>query len=133
MSEQPARVIESEDRLGMTEEQWERFQAYTHGFGEQDEHGVDVSLLRGNLRLTPSQRVERLLPTLELDRRSCVVKPQQSFQSLLAAVSEGGVRYVLIGGLAMIAHGSDYSTRDIDLCYARDAQNLTALALALAA
>jgi hypothetical protein len=51
---------ESEDRLGMTEEQWVRFQAYTRGYGEQDENGIDLSLLRANLRLTPAQRLERL-------------------------------------------------------------------------
>lgn len=49
-----------EDRLGMTEEQWARFQTYTHGFGEQSESGVDISLLRENLRLTPTERLRRL-------------------------------------------------------------------------
>lgn len=60
--------MSDEDRLGMTEEQWERFQAYTQGFGEQDENGVDVSLLRANLRLTPTERVEKLLRGLALAR-----------------------------------------------------------------
>ena len=52
---------EIEDRLGMTDEQWERFQAYTHGYGDQDENGVDLSLLRENLKLTPTQRLIKLL------------------------------------------------------------------------
>jgi hypothetical protein len=51
---------EPEDRLGMTEEQWEKFQKYTHGFGDQDENGVDLSLLRENLKLSPSERLDRL-------------------------------------------------------------------------
>ena len=51
---------ETEDRLGMTEEQWAKFQAYTHGYGDQDENGVDLSALRRNLRLTPAQRLARL-------------------------------------------------------------------------
>ena len=50
---------EIEDRLGLTEEQWAIFQKATHGFGEQDENGVDISHLRANLRLTPTQRLER--------------------------------------------------------------------------
>ncbi len=50
-----------EDRLGMTDEQWERFQAYTHGYGDQDENGVDLSLLRENLKLTPTERLKKLL------------------------------------------------------------------------
>ena len=34
----------------------------THGgFGEQDENGVDISLLRENLKLTPTQRLEKML------------------------------------------------------------------------
>ena len=49
-----------EDRLGMTEEQWAKFQAYTRGYGEQDENGIDLSLLRENLKLTPTERLERL-------------------------------------------------------------------------
>jgi hypothetical protein len=51
----------AEDRLGMTAEQWRCFQDYTHGFGEQDAAGVDLSLLRANLRLTPTERVKRML------------------------------------------------------------------------
>ena len=58
MSESTTPTLEPEDHLGMSEEQWASFQAYTHGFGEQDEHGIDVSLLRENLKLTPEQRIE---------------------------------------------------------------------------
>lgn len=31
-----------------------------HRYGEQDENGIDLSLLRQNLRLTPTQRLIRL-------------------------------------------------------------------------
>lgn len=31
-----------------------------HPYGEQDENGIDLSLLRANLRLTPTQRLHRL-------------------------------------------------------------------------
>lgn len=48
-----------EDRLGMTDAQWAQRQAYTHGFGEQDENGIDLSHLRANLRLTPTERLEK--------------------------------------------------------------------------
>jgi len=44
----------------MTNAQWQQFQTYTNGFGEQDENGVDVSLLRENLKLTPIERLRRL-------------------------------------------------------------------------
>ncbi len=49
----------SDDKLGMTDEQWEWFQNYTRGFGYQDENGIDLSLLRANLKLTPTERLEK--------------------------------------------------------------------------
>jgi hypothetical protein len=61
-------IEEPEDRLGLTEEQWAQFQAYTRGYGEQDENGVDVSLLRENLKLTPTQRIEKHQRALEFCR-----------------------------------------------------------------
>lgn len=41
------------------------------------------------------------------------------------------VRFVLVGGLAAKAHGSPTLTVDIDICYARDRENLESLAAAL--
>jgi len=49
-----------EDHLGLTDEQWAIFYKATHGYGEQDENGIDISLLRENLKLTPTQRLEKL-------------------------------------------------------------------------
>jgi hypothetical protein len=63
---------EPDDRLGMNEEDWERFKRLTRGYGEQDENGVDLSLLASNLRLTPTQRLQKhqqaLKLVLEMDR-----------------------------------------------------------------
>ena len=132
MSDRPSTTSEPEDHLGMTDEQWAWFQAHTRGFGEQDENGVDVSLLRENLRLTPSQRVEKLLrgPSFAWSGRVMEIPPD--FRQLLLALQLRNVRWVLIGGVAMRCHGSQVSTDDLDLCYARDGSNLTALAEALA-
>ena len=41
------------------------------------------------------------------------------------------VRYVLIGGLAAVTHGAPLVTQDIDVCHARDGENLQRLAAAL--
>ena len=41
------------------------------------------------------------------------------------------VRFVLVGGLAAKAHGSPTLTVDIDICYARDRDNLERLAAVL--
>lgn len=50
---------------------------------------------------------------------------------LFACLNRHGVRYVLIGGLAAVLHGSPLPTLDADICPARDAENLTRLASAL--
>jgi hypothetical protein len=50
---------ESDDPLGMTDAQWEWFQKYTRGYGDQDENGIYLSLLRANRKLTPTQRLEK--------------------------------------------------------------------------
>jgi hypothetical protein len=49
----------------------------------------------------------------------------------LEALTDEGVRFVLIGGLAANMHGSHQVTLDLDICYARDPVNLERLANAL--
>jgi Nucleotidyl transferase AbiEii toxin, Type IV TA system len=50
---------------------------------------------------------------------------------ILRRLQAHGVRFVLIGGLAAKAHGSPTLTVDIDICYARDRDNLEKLAAVL--
>jgi len=52
--------------------------------------------------------------------------------SLLRALADGGVDFVVIGGVAGGAHGSAYPTYDLDVAYARDSENLERLAAVLA-
>ena len=52
--------------------------------------------------------------------------------SLLGALQAEGVRFIVVGGIAGIAHGSARVTFDVDCVYARDADNLARLARALA-
>jgi hypothetical protein len=49
----------------------------------------------------------------------------------LTALHEGGVRFVVIGGIAARLLGSPTVTRDLDICYARDSENLERLATVL--
>jgi len=51
---------------------------------------------------------------------------------LLEALIMHGVRFVVVGGIAARLWGSPTVTRDLDVCYARDPDNLRALAAALA-
>ena len=58
--------MQDADHLGMTAAQWAQWQAYTHGYGEQDANGIDLSCLRANLRLTPTERLEKHQRALKL-------------------------------------------------------------------
>jgi hypothetical protein len=49
----------------------------------------------------------------------------------LRLLADRGVRYVLIGGYAGNLRGSELLTGDLDICYARDEENLVRLAEAL--
>ena len=51
---------------------------------------------------------------------------------ILAALHDGGVKYIVVGGFAANLHGSPSFTWDLDVCYSRDAANLEALATVLA-
>ncbi len=50
---------------------------------------------------------------------------------LLDVLATHGVEFVLVGGLAGIAHGSAYNTLDLDIVYSREPENLEHLAAAL--
>jgi hypothetical protein len=52
---------------------------------------------------------------------------------LLARLSNSGVDYVVIGGIAAQAHGSPQFTGDVDICYATDEANLERLGRVLVA
>ena len=51
--------------------------------------------------------------------------------ALLDVLGAQDVDFVLVGGLAGIAHGSAYNTFDLDIVYARDALNLERLVASL--
>ncbi len=51
--------------------------------------------------------------------------------ALLKRLVAHGVDFVIVGGVAMIGHGSARNTNDLDICYATNAANLDALGTAL--
>lgn len=53
------------------------------------------------------------------------------FKALLRTLSDGGVEFILIGGVAATVHGSARLTLDLDAVYGRSPENLRRLALAL--
>lgn len=52
--------------------------------------------------------------------------------ALLGALAAHGVRHLVVGGAAAVAHGSARLTQDVDVVYARDADNVARLVSALA-
>jgi predicted nucleotidyltransferase len=54
------------------------------------------------------------------------------FGTLLRALAEHQVRFIIIGGVAATVHGSARLTRDIDVVYARDAENVGRIVTAMA-
>jgi hypothetical protein len=53
--------------------------------------------------------------------------PELHLGALLGALTDGGVDFVVIGGIAAIAHGSPQFTRDLDISYAAAPENLERL------
>ena len=54
------------------------------------------------------------------------------FETLLAALDDGDVACIIIGGLAATIHGSSRLTQDIDIVYERSDENIERLVGALA-
>jgi hypothetical protein len=55
------------------------------------------------------------------------------YRKALDTLRGGGVDFIVIGGVAATAHGSTQLTNDLDVVYARGADNIQRLAAALAA
>lgn len=53
------------------------------------------------------------------------------FRTLLNRLSDERVKFIIVGGMAMVSHGSAFLTVDLDVCYERSGENLEALVRAL--
>lgn len=56
-----------------------------------------------------------------------------NFSQILPLLVQNGIRFVVVGGGAAVAHGSARSTYDVDVVYGRDQENIHNLAQALKA
>lgn len=56
---------------------------------------------------------------------------EPSFEKLLGLLAEGGVRFVVVGGVAVTMHGYVRLTEDVDLLVCAEARNLECLLAAL--
>jgi hypothetical protein len=57
---------------------------------------------------------------------------ETDFQGLIRILTLGGVKFIVVGGVAAAAHGSARVTSDLDIVYGRDDQNISGLVAALA-
>lgn len=57
--------------------------------------------------------------------------PEPNFLSLLRALHDAEVEFVLVGGLAAVLHGAPIHTYDVDVVFARNAANIGRLLAAL--
>ena len=55
-----------------------------------------------------------------------------NYERLLTALVDGGVDFVIVGGVAAMFHGSSRLTSDLDVVYGRSIENIDRLASALA-
>jgi predicted nucleotidyltransferase len=53
------------------------------------------------------------------------------YKKIVTVLHDGQVKFVLIGGVAAIVHGSARATFDVDVVYARDNENIERLVTAL--
>jgi hypothetical protein len=53
--------------------------------------------------------------------------PELDVEEMLRRLTAAGVDFVVIGGIAMVIHGSARLTRDLDVAFAPDSGNLAAL------
>src|SRR4051812_35754544 len=78
---------------------------------------------------SPSRRAARRCGLRKA--RSVTAEPRFEPERVVAALNEAGVRYVIVGGLAVGAHGVVRATRDIDVVPDHEPQNMGRLARAL--
>jgi hypothetical protein len=112
------------------------------GYEVYSESGVDLTLLRENLRKSLEERWRdacRGAIMFEAFRQTTPVHALRKERTkmfdapaIVRRLTEQHVEFVVVGGLAMIARGSAYLTKDLDICYKRTPDNLAALVNALA-
>jgi hypothetical protein len=105
------------------------------------ETGVDLTQLRHNLSQTIEEQWEdarrgaAVFQAFARPRRNTeAAEPRREVgtamfnpEGIVRQLTAHKVEFVVIGELAMIAHGSAYLTKDFDICYNRSVDNVTAL------
>jgi predicted nucleotidyltransferase len=116
------------------------------GYQVYSESGVDLTLLHAQLQRSVEERWEKNRGAKafqdemrwagevarDLTAKSTRSLPMFDADAMVRQLTEQQVEFIVVGGLAMIAHGSAYVTKDLDVCYHRTPANIAALAAAVA-
>jgi transcriptional regulator with XRE-family HTH domain len=84
--------------------------------GDADHDPIAFAAAR---RLTPDERLAEALDSMSLEVRMTASGPERIVRTLSAQ----GVDFIVIGGLAAVAHGSRRMTRDIDIVVGAGSEN----------
>ncbi len=103
------------------------------------EYGIDISLLESSLKLTIEQRIQRLEDWVEFSEK--ITHPDRDFhpksqrrnalEELFTTLIQNNVEFVVVGELASSIHCVSHTMSVIELCYARNPENLERLVHAL--
>ncbi len=93
--------------------------------------GVDLSLLRESLALTPTERLERHRRFSRFISEFTSRSERASEQNVINALLTHGVDFVIVGDLASLPHGFTQITLLVEVAYARTTDNFQRLDNAL--
>jgi len=93
--------------------------------------GVDLSLIRWMLSMTPTQRLQVLQQNIRAIMRLRGGKPSTWFLEILKVLTKHKVSFIVVGGVCVASHGAPVTTFDLGLVHSRSSQNLASLISAL--
>jgi hypothetical protein len=90
---------------------------------------LDMTQIEAALRLSPDERYERHERWRSLLRGDRMI-PHFAAE-VTARLVDGGVEFIIVGGVCGILHGSQLTTQDFDVCYRRTPDNIRRLVAVL--
>jgi hypothetical protein len=93
--------------------------------------GVDLTLIRWMLSLTPAERLEVLQRHVQAVLEIRAQTAQADFLAILRTLREHGVDFIVVGGVSAVLQGAPVTTFDLDVVHARDPENVERLSNAL--
>jgi hypothetical protein len=90
---------------------------------------VDVTVIAKLLTMTPTQRLHHHEGWRSVFFR--FAETPNFLEETVIQLTQGGVEYVIVGGVSAVLQGASIVTRDLDICYRRTSANIARLVAAL--